>query len=230
MKTYLFIPLLAAGLLLSGCNIYHADQATKRGLEAFDIAKEAKSHGDHQAANDNYRKAQLEFQSAVDHDPRPTDRHYKLARASQALKEYNRAIREYDQALQRFPGNGKAHSGKIDCLVQMNAPQEEIDDAVATAVSIVRQRDHGWIYLTLAVAYYRAGRTDQVAPALAKAVGAAPSDSYVQATAGRFYRAIGDFDSARKHLKIAYQLNPQEPDVAHDLGVLGERLPPVAGQ
>ncbi len=230
MKTYLFIPLLAAGLLLSGCNIYYADQATKRGLEAFDIAKEAKSHGDDQTANDNYRKAQLEFQSAVDHDPRPTDRHYKLARASQALKEYNRAIREYDRALQRFPGNGKAHSGKIDCLVQMNAPQKQIDDEMDKAVDILHVREHGRIYLTLAAAYYRTDHTAQMPAVLAKAVGAAPSDSYVQAAAGRFYRAIGDFDSARKHLKIAYQLNPQEPDVAHDLGVLGERLPPVAGQ
>ncbi len=227
MKTYLFMPLLAAGLLLSGCNLYYADQATKRGLEAFDIAKEAKSHGDHQAANDNFRKAQLEFQRAVDHDSRAADRHYRLARASQALKEYDRAMREYDRALQRYPGNGKAHSGKIDCLVQMNAPQEEIDDAVASAVSIVPQR--GRIYLTLAAAYYRMGRTDQMPPVLAKAVGAAPADSYIQATAGRFYRALGDFDSASKHLKIAYQLNPQEPGVAYDLGVLGQRLPPIAG-
>ncbi len=227
MKTYLFIPLLAAGLLFSGCNLYYADQATKRGKLAFDTAKEAKSHGDYQAANDSYRKAQLEFQLAIDQDPRATDRHYNLALACQALKEYDRAIREYDRALQRYPGNGKAHTGKIDCLVQMDAPQKEIDAAVATAVSIVPQR--GRIYLTLAAAYYRVGRTDQMSPVLAKAVGAAPADSYVQATAGRLYRALGDFDSASKHLKIAYQLNPQEPGVAYELGVLGQRLPPIAG-
>jgi len=228
MKTYLLIPLLAAGLLLSGCNIYYAEQATKRGLKAFDIAKEAKSHGDHQAANDNYRKAQLEFEYAVEQDPRATDRHYNLALASQALKEYDRAIREYNRALQRYPGNGKAHTGKIDCLVQMNAPQKQIDDAVATAVSIVPQR--GRIYLTLAAAYYKSERTDEMPPVLAKAVRAAPADSYVQATAGRlYYRAIRDFDSARKHLRIAYQLNPQEPGVAYDLGFLGQRLPPIAG-
>ena len=227
MKTYLFIPLLAAGLLLSGCNIYYADEATKRGKLAFDTAKEAKIHGDYQAANDSYRKAQLEFQWAVDQDPGATDRRYNLALACQALKEYDRAIREYDQALECYPGNGKAHTGKIDCLVQMDAPQEEIDAAVAEAVSIVRHR--GRVYLTLALAYYRVGRATDMAPVLVKAVRAAPADSYVRATAGRLYKALGDLDSARKHLKIAYQLNPQEPRVAYELGVLDQRLPPTIG-
>ena len=228
MKTNLLVLLmLAGGLLLSGCNIYYADQATKRGIEAFDAAKEAKSHGDYQMANDNYRRAQLEFQEAAAQDPKGSDRHYNLARASYGLKEYDRAIREYERALERYPGNGKAHTGKIDCLVQMNAPQKEIDDAVATATTIVAQR--GRVYLTLAAAYYRLGRSAEMPPSLAKAVGAAPADANVQATAGRLYRAIGDFDLARKHLRIAYELNPQEPGVARELGVLGERLPPTVG-
>ena len=97
-----------------------------------------------------------------------------------------------------------------------------------TAVSIVPQR--GRIYLTLAAVYYRMGRTSQMPPVLAKAVHAAPSDAHIQATAGRFYRALGDFKLASKHLKRAYELDPQEPGVAYDLGVLGQRLPPVAGQ
>ncbi len=228
MKTHLLIPMLAAGLLLSGCNVYYADQATKRGRAAFLLGEEAKKHGDRQDAEDNYRVAQLEFKSAADQDPRGPDRHYKLARASHALKEYERAIREYDRAIKRFPGNGKAHSGKIDCLVEMNAPQIRIDEAVAEAVRIVSQR--GRIYVALAAVYYRVGRTDQISPVLAKAVGAAPADSYVQAAAGSLYRALGDFDSARKHLRIAYELNPQEPWVAYDLGTLGERLPPTLHQ
>ncbi len=229
MKTYLFILLLTAGLFLSGCNIYNADQATKRGKVAFDAAKEAKSYGDHQAAENNYRKAQVEFQEAVNQDPRGTDRHYNLGLVSQTLGEYDLAIREYNQALERFPGHGEAHKGRIECLVLINASQQRIDAAVAQAVRIVPQP--GRIYLTLAAAYFRAGRTSQMPAVLAKAVRAAPSDSYVQATAGRFYhRALGDFKSASKHLKIAYQLNPQEPGVAYQLGVLGQRLPPIAGR
>ena len=229
MKTYLFMLLLAAGLLLSGCNIYNADQATKRGKLAFDAAKEAKSYGNDRAAEDNYRKAQVEFQEAVNQDPNGTDRHYNLGLVSQTLAEYDLAIREYDQALGYFPGHGEAHKGRIECLVQINASQRRIDAAVAEAVRIVPQP--GRIYLTLAAAYFRAGRTSQMPAVLAKAVRAAPSDSYVQATAGRFYhRALGDLKSAIKHLKIAYQLNPQEDGVAYQLGVLGQRLPPIAGQ
>ena len=228
MKTYLFIPLLAAGLFLSGCNIYYADQATKRGKLAFDAAKEANSHGDRRSANNSYRKAQLEFAEASAQDPRGTDRHYNLARASQALAEYSRAIREYAQAIKIFPGNGKAHSGMIECLVLMKASQRRIDSAVDTAVSIVPQR--GRIYLAQAIAYYGVGRTEQVPPVLTKAAAAARNDSYIQARVGRLYKALGDFKSASRHLKRAYQINPQEERVAYDLGALNQELPPVVGQ
>ena len=81
----------------------------------------------------------------------------------------------------------------------------------------------------MAMAYYHAGRRAEVPAALDKAAKAAPSDPNIQATVGRFYRALGDMDSAKKYLRIAYQLNP-EPDVAYELGILGERLPPVAGR
>ena len=228
MKTYFAVALIAASLVLGGCNLYYADEATKRGVKAFDAAKEAKSHGDTVAANDNYRKAQLEFEIAAEQDPTGTDRHYNLATASQEMKQYDRAIGEYERALQCYPGNGTAHSGKIECLVKMGAPQGKIDKAVSSAASIVA--DPGRIYTALAVAYYQAGRTSDMPAVLAKAVEASPSDSYVQATAGQFYRALGDIEKAKKHLKIAYQLNPDEPWVAYDLGVLGERLPPLAGK
>lgn len=228
MKTYLLFAMVALGLVLAGCNRYYADQATNRGKEAFDAATEAKKHGDIRTAEDNYRKAQLEFTTAVQEDPTGTDRHFNLASAYQELKEYDRAIEEYDLSLQCHPGNGKAHSGKINCLVKMKAPQKQIDETVATAVSIVLQP--GRIYLTLAMAYYHADRRAEVPAALNKAAKAAPSDPEVQATAGRFYRALGDIDSAKKYLRIAYKLNPEEPDVAYELGILGERLPPVAGR
>ncbi len=228
MKTCRLVLVLALGLVLGGCNMYYADQATNRGKVAFEAATEAEKHGDIREAEFNYHKAQLEFETAVQQDPTGTDRHFNLASAYQELKEYDQAIGKYDRALQCHPGNGKAHSGKINCLVEMRAPQKQIDEAVATAVSIVRQP--GRIYLTLAMAYYHAGRTGEVPAALNKAAKAAPSDPNVQATVGRFYRALGDIDSARKHLRIAYQLNPEEPNVAYELGILGESLPPVAGR
>jgi Flp pilus assembly protein TadD len=53
-----------------------------------------------------------------------------------------------------------------------------------------------------------------------------PKDPYVQAMVGRYYQAIGHTGSAIKHLVIAYELNPNEPGVAYDLGVLGQQLPP----
>ena len=228
MKTHLLLPVLALSCVLAGCNIYHADQATTRGQEAFAAAKEAERHGDGQTAEFNYQKAKLEFETAAQQDPEGTDRHFNLARAYQELAEYDQAVAEYDRALQCYPGNGKAHSGKIDCLVKMKATKKQLDEAVTTAVNIVHQP--GRIYLTLAMAYYHAERRAEVPAALDKAVKAAPSDPNVQATAGRFYRALGDMDSAKKYLRIAYQLNPQEPGVAYELGMLGERLPPVAGR
>lgn len=226
MKTYLLVFLVPVALLLSGCNVYYADKATKRGRAALRLGDEAKKHGDYQLADDNYRRAQLQFETAVDRDPNSTDRHFNLGRASQALRQYKRALEEYERALEYYPGNGKAHKRKIDCLIQMNAPQTQIDDAVFQAIGIVRQR--GRIYLAQAAAYYSVGRAADIPPILARALAAAPDDAQVNAIAGRLYRAIGDVSSAKRCFTIAYQLDPDEPDVARDLGRLGERLPPVA--
>ena len=228
MKTYLLMFLLPVGLLLGGCNVYYADQATKRGVEAFDAAKEAKKHGDDQAAADNYRRAQLEFETAIDQDPNSPDRYYNLGMASQALKQYKRALGEYGQALEYFPGHGEARKGRIDCLVQMNASQRQIDDEVAEAVGTLHAREHGRIHLGQAAAYARVGRVADTPAVLERALVAALGDAHIHALAGRLYRAIGDASSAKRCFIIAYKLDPDEPDIAADLGSLGERLPTIA--
>ena len=225
MKAYLLMLVLAVSLALCGCNGYLADQATKRGIQAYDNAKQAQSRGDFETANSYCRQAQQEFQTAVNYDSNGTDRHYNLARSYQDLKEYDRAIREYDEAIRCLPGNGKAHSGKIDCLVKEHAPQEQIDKAVTMAERVVDPSRMGRIYLTQAMAYYYAGRTGDMPKVLVKAAEASPKDAYLQATVGRFYRAIGNTSLAIKHLEIAYELDTNQPGVAYDLGALGQRLP-----
>ena len=228
MKTYLLIFLLPVALLLGGCNVYYAEQATKKGRAALRLGDEAKEHGDYQEADDNYRRAQLEFESAVDLDPGFTNRYYNLGRSSQALKQYERALEEYRRALEYYPGHGEARKGRIDCLVQMNAPQRQIDDEVDSAVNTLHVREHGRIYLAQAAAYYRVGRAADIPPVLGRALAAAPADAHVHALAGRLYRALGDVSSAKRCFITAYQLDPDEPDVAGELGRLGERLPPIS--
>ena len=225
MKAHLVILVLAAGLVLSGCNFYHADQVTQRGIEAYDTGKQAQKYGDVEKATTCYRKAKDEFQTAVENDPTGSNRHFNLGRVCQDLKEYDQAVREYDLAIQYFPGNSQAHWGKIYCLVNKGAPQEQINEAVSTAVKDVKL-DPGRIYLTWARGYYHTGRTSEMPAMLDKAAQASPKDAYVQATVGRFYQAIGDTGSAIKHLVIAYELNPNQPGVAYDLGVLGQRISP----
>ena len=225
MRTLVLILVLAAGLGISGCNMYYADQATKRGVQAYDSGKQAQRHGDTQKAATYYREARREFEIAVENEPTVSNRHLNLGRAYQALKEYDQAVREYDLAIQYFPGNSKAHWGKIYCLVNKGAPQDQIKKAVDTAVTEV-QLDPGRIYLTWAMGYHHTGQTSRMPEMLDKAAQASPKDSYVQATVGRYYQAIGNTGSAIKHLVIAYELDPNEPGVAFDLGVLGQRLPP----
>ena len=225
MRTLVLALVLAASLGMSGCNMYYAHEATKRGIQAYESGKQAQKHGDVEKAATYYREARREFETAVEHEPTVSNRHLNLGRAYQALKEYDPAVREYDLAIQYFPGNAKAHWGKIYCLVNKGAPQEQVNEAVATAVSRV-QLDPGRVYLTWAMGYHHTGQPERMPEMLDRAAQASPKDSYVQATVGRFYQAIGNTGSAIKHLVIAYELNPNEPGVAYDLGVLGQRLPP----
>ena len=224
MKAHLLMLMLVVSLALCGCNSHLADQATKRGIQAYDTAKQAQSRGDFETANSYCRQAQQEFQTAVDYNP-TTEGYYNLARAYQDLKEYDQAIQEYDSAIRYFPGNDKAHSGKIDCLLKKHAPQEQIDEAVNMAVKDVDPSRIGRVYLSQAMAYYYAGRTGDMPKVLAEAVEASPKDAYLQATVGRLYRAIGNTSLAIKHLEIAYDLDTNQAGVAYDLGALGQRLP-----
>ena len=223
MKGYLLISMLAVSFALCGCNVYYADQATKRGVRAYETAKQAQRHGDTQTANTYYRQAQQEFQIAVDNDTTGPDRHYNLGRVCQDLEQYDRAVEAYDSAISYFPGHHKAHWGKIYCLVKGRAAQARVDEAVTEAVGIV---EPSRVYLTLAMSYYQIGRRGEVAEVLSKAARTGSMDAYVQAVVGRFYRAIGQTPMAIKHLRIAYKLNPNEPGVARDLGALGQGLPP----
>ena len=224
MKSHLLTLVLAASLGLSGCNVYYADQATKRGVRAYEAAKEARKHGDAQKANMYYRQAQQEFETAAYNDSTAPDRHYNVGRVCQDLKQYDRAIESYDSAIRYLPGYYKAHWGTVYCLVKGRAPQEQVDEAVTRAVGIV---EPSRVYLTLAMSYYHVGRRDDMPVVLNKAARAGAMDAYVQAVVGRFYRAIGDKPMAIKHLAIAYELNPNQPGVARDLGALGQGLPPT---
>ena len=223
MKRTLLLLIAVVCVFLGGCNIYYADRAVEKGEVAFEAGRRAEHNGDTQTSSERYRQAKMQFQAAVSHDPRGWTRHYKLARACQQLKEYDRAIQEYDAALQLRPGKVVTHARKADCLIEMGAPQADIDNAVRKGVAIVGHHSH--IYLTQAMAYYRMGRLEDMPPVLENAVRANSRDSYVRATVGRHYWAIGDLESATRHLEIAYELNPKEENVAFDLGRLGRRLP-----
>lgn len=225
MKGNLLLPILAICVMLGGCNFYYADQAAKRGIEAHNAGQQAEDVADHQTANDQYKRAKMEFTAAATLDPKGWSRHYNLAAASQKLQQYAQAIREYDLAIQYGPGQVRAHKGKVDCLVEMHAAQSDIDQAVQMAVSTVKEPSQ--IYIAQANAYHRMNRLVEMPPVLENAVRAAPRDSHVRAVVGRFYLSIGDTAAAIKHLEIAYQLDPKEPRVAYDLGTLGQRLPPM---
>lgn len=224
MRTLVLILVLAASVVLSGCDMYRAQEATKLGVQAYDQGKQAHKHGDTDKATTYYRQAKREFQTAVENEPTVANRHYNLGRVCQDLKEYDQAVSEYDLAIQYFPGHRQAHWGKIYCLVNQGASQEQIKKAVDTAVNQV-QLEPGRVYLTWAMGYYHTGQTSRMPEMLEKAASASPKDPFVQATVGRYYQAIGNTGSAIKHLTIAYELDPNEPGVAYDLGMLGQRLP-----
>ena len=225
MKALLLTLVLAVSLGMSGCNMYYGHEATKWGVVAYETGKQAQRHGDLEKAASYYRDAKREFETAVENEPTVSNRHLNVGRAHQALREYDEAVRAYDLAIQYFPGNAKAHWGKIYCLVNKGAPQEQINAAVATAVTEVKL-DPGRVYLTWAMGYHHTGQIGRMPEMLDKAAAASPKDAFVQATVGRNYQAIGDTGSAIKHLVIAYELDPNEPGVAFDLGVLGQPLSP----
>src|SRR5215467_1082561 len=64
-----------------------------------------------------YREAAIQFQNAIQVDPRFADAHYKLAQAEMKVQQWNAAFEELQKTLELQPENDAAHLDMANLLI-----------------------------------------------------------------------------------------------------------------
>jgi len=162
-----------------------------------------------------YREAEIQFQNAIQVDPRFADAHYKLAQAALKLQQWPTAYQELSTTVQLRPDDYQAHLDMANLLIlgrQFNDAKEHLD--------LLAQKwpDKPDVYV--ARANYDAG-TNNITGALAdmqKALQLDPgrSDSYLNLA---LLQMRGQqWDTAEASFKKAVELSPKSTNALVALG------------
>ena len=183
-------------------------QWNKRGMAEYEAGR--------------YREAEQYFLRNNHLDPTNADTIYNLAASYHGQHNLMRAIYYYKQAVSLQPGHRKAQQGLSRAL------QENGDGETATAVAIWNTEyvdNTADSFLQLARRYHRNGDRETALLNYQKAISVEPESARAHAEYARYCKKIGQDDKAKELLLTAYQLNPNEPGVAAELGQLSVALP-----
>jgi Tfp pilus assembly protein PilF len=162
-----------------------------------------------------YREAAIQFQNAVQVDPRFTDAHYKLAQTFMKLQQWPNAFQELTTTVQQRPDMYAAHLDMANLLIlgrQFNDAKQHLD--------LVIQKEPNNPEVFVARSNYYAGM-DNISAALAdmqKALQLDPkrSDSYLNLA---MLQIRGQqWDAAEASYKKAVELDPRSGNALLALG------------
>ena len=197
-------------ITLAGCQNrqWPQQQWNKRGMAEYEAGR--------------YQEAEQYFLRSNHLDPTNTDTLYNLAASYHGQDKLMRAIYYYKQVISLQPGHRKAQQGLTRAL------EENGDGETATSVTIwsteyVDNTADGFLHL--ARSYHRNGDRETALLNYQKAISVEPESAHAHAEYARYCKKIGQEDKAKELLLTAYQLNPDEPGVAAELGQLSVALP-----
>jgi len=163
------------------------------------------------------QQAYIEFQKAVEADPKNKDAHYALGHVHFQKENYTDAIAAFRKALALDPGYSDAHN----YLGKVHESQGRMDDAIAEyqmALSNPQYETPQKPHLNLGLIYLRQNRHQEAAAAFGKALRIDPGNYMARSGLGRAYLSVGKIKEAIAEYEEAARLAPEDPDVHYDLG------------
>ena len=146
------------------------------------------------------------------------DLHFQLGRLYQADGLWAKAESEYNLALGFDPVHRRAQAGRIKGVMDSgNQAKAEMlteiymDQAVNSAGGSLR----------LALAFQEQGLDEDAMSCYRQALRLAPNSAKINRQIGYYYLTRGDKVQAQEYLTRSFQLNPNQADVAGELGLLG---------
>ncbi len=189
--------LLGCILLLSGCN------GNARPKEVGRTEAEEK-------------KAKL--LKAIEKKYEDAESHFKLGKLYQAEGLWAQAEDQYGITLNFDPVHRQAQAARVKVLLEGGdaAKSKLLADEYRKQASISAAAS-----FQLAMAFQEQGLDEYALKCYQRALYMAPDSARINRQIGFYYLGKGNKDAAREYLSRSFQLNPNQPDVAGELGRLG---------
>ena len=163
-------------------------------------------------------KKKAKMLKAIDRKFEDADAHFKLGQLYQADGLWAQAENQYSIALSFDPAHRQAQAARVKVLVGGG------DTAKAGLLAdeyIERASISAAASLQLALAFQEQGLDEYALKCYQQALRMAPNSAKINRQIGYYYLSKGNKDAAREYLSRSFQLNPNQPEVAGELGRLG---------
>jgi len=147
--------------------------------------------------------------------------HYKLGELYQAEGRWAEADQHYGVALGFDPVHRRAQAGRVKVLQQLGDTEKA---AMLADIYIEQASTSALASLQLALAFQKQQMDDYALRCYEQALRLAPNSARVNKQIGYYYLAKGDRGRAKDYLMRSYQINPNQPEVAGELGRLGVEI------
>jgi len=214
-KSVLFLILLT---VLSGCVL--GDTLTKRENEATAYYKYGIAYlGDNPPA---YLSAYIEFQKAIELDPRNRDVYYALGHVHFELKNYKQALDAFNKVLSFNPEDSEAHN----YIGRVYAFQGKLELAIASyeaALKNTRYATPEIPYWNMGLVYIRLKKYRYAVQTLSNALRMKPELVPVHNLLGNVYAKMRQNEKAIAAYQAALRINPSDINAHYNLACIHER-------
>ena len=151
--------------------------------------------------------------------------HYELAKLYHQDRLLGKAEYHYNTAIGFDALHRPAQAGMVKLLIDQRNPERA---QIAAEMYITQASVNGDALMLLGRAFQREGLDDYALECYQKAQMIEPNSASVYKQLGYFYLAKGDRVQAENNLRRSFELNPNQPEVAGELGRMGVmvQIPP----
>ncbi len=162
------------------------------------------------------KKAQLQREIDRKYDnPHP---HYELGRLYLSESLYDQAENQFNIALSFDPAHRMSQAALVKTLMQKGQTEKA---KMAAEMYVNQVSGSAGESLRLAMGFQKEQLDEYAMPCYRRAMSLAPNSSRILRQIGFYYLSKGDKLQAKEYLSRSFQLNPDQPDVARELGRLG---------
>jgi len=204
-KQVIFLALLSCTILLifGGCSHFSKLTAAGKDVDAEQT----------QAERDKAR-----LLKKVNRDYEDPQAHFELGRLYQQEGQWVRAEREYNIALNFDPVHRQAQAARVKALL---GEGDEAKSQMLAEIYSEQASTSAAGSLSLALAFQSQGLDEYALNCYQQALRLAPNSAKVNRQIGYYYLSKNELVRAQEYLSRSFQLNPNQPDVAGQLGRLG---------